>query len=257
MTAPLCLRRTALLLSVSAAACGSADTVTDTRSPHPECTPLIEEATTTIPDPPDGAAACAEGVCNYQTQAGCEADEACRPQFNATDPEVAPGCEPAGAGQAGDDCEQQSDCAPGHYCAEGVCRRQCCGDDWSACDEGESCILSLQVRAGGEVLTAGMSLCLPVNTCDVFDPESCEDPTRECKPVDPTGAVACMPRSSAGLGDDCGPPDVCQQGLSCVGGVCIKLCSFVECGPVGCDEGDACVRFDRNPPGVGECTPGR
>lgn len=259
MRAPILLLIKAVLLAGLIASCGAAETTTDTPSPKPdpECTRLVEEPTRTIPDPPDGAAECATGECNYQTQAGCSEDEACRPQFDAVEPVVAPGCEPAGSGETGDDCSEQGDCARGFYCAEGMCRRQCCGDDWSACDEGESCIRSLQVRAGGEVIPAGMSLCFPVGTCDLFDPSGCEDPTRECKLVDPTGAVACAPRSTADLGDACAPPEVCKQGLSCVGGVCIKLCSFVECGPVACDEGVPCVHFDRNPPGVGECTPGR
>jgi hypothetical protein len=246
-------------------ACGAAETTDDT-VPGASCPELLEDLSLELPDPPDGAAACAPGDCNYQTQEGCNDAEACRPQFNATDPEVNPGCEAAGRGESGDECQAQGDCARGYYCTvtvddeSGTCRKQCCGGDWSACDSGESCIRNVSVRAGGEVVAAGLDLCFPVNDCDLFDPESCaDDPSRECKIVDPVGNVACAPRSNADVGDECSPPTVCKQGLNCVGGYCVKLCAFEECGgDPACGPGEGgCVHFQRDPEGVGECTLGR
>jgi len=235
-----------------AVACGSGDT-TDSRTDS--CPALIEDTSTTPDDPPDGAAACAEGDCNYQTQSGCSDDQACRPQFNATDPDVHPGCEAAGTAVSGEACELQTDCARGLYCAGGTCHKLCCGGDWSACDAGESCIRSLDVRAGGQVIAANAGLCFPVDDCDPLDPNSCDDPSRECKIVDPLGGVACAPRSDAGPGDACAPPTVCKQGSSCVGGYCTKLCRFAECGEPACsDDEGSCVHFLRDPEGVGECT---
>lgn len=255
------LRPVCLLVSLFGAGlgsgCGSAAEVGNSPTPD-ECPRLVTDNTRTVPDPPDGAAKCASGDCNYQTQEGCSDSDACRPQFNATDAEVHPGCEEAGAGEAGQECTLQGDCGRGLYCAEGVCRKTCCGGDWTACDEGESCIRTLKVKAGGEVLDAGVDLCFPVGTCDLFDAESCADTNRECKIVDPTGAVACAPRSNADVGDECGPPTVCKQGLNCVGGVCVKLCVFAACGEPACSESDgACTHFERDPAGVGECTLGR
>jgi hypothetical protein len=243
---------------VLAAACGSAETASNDVSP-PGCPELLLDVLEEPELPPDGASRCAPGDCNYQTQEGCDADQACRPQFNATEPMVSPGCAPAGATPSGSACEATSDCARGLFCALGVCRRLCCGADWSACDEGESCIRSLEVRAGGEVIPAGVDLCFPVGTCDPFDASSCDDePGRECKIVDPTGAVACAPRSQRDAGDSCGPPEVCKQGLSCVGGVCVKLCRYEACGEPSCGpEEGTCVHFARDPEGVGECTLGR
>lgn len=241
-----------------ALACGTADSTTTVSTP-PGCPKLVDDETVPIEDPPDGAAACAMGDCNYQTQDGCPDTQACRPQFNATVADVHPGCEALGQAATGEACKLPTDCARGLWCAEGVCRKLCCGADWTACDEGESCIRSLDVKAGGQVIPADAGLCFPVGTCDLFDPNGCAgDPTRECKIVDPTGAVACAPRSKAGLGDACAPPTVCQQGLNCVGGFCTKLCKFAECGDPACaaDEG-SCVHFPRDPAGVGECTIGR
>jgi hypothetical protein len=241
-----------------AVACGSADSATDTPAP-PSCPKLVVDMRVPLDDPPDGAAACAAGDCNYQTQAGCPANEACRPQFSATDPEVHPGCEQAGSAASGEACQASTDCAQGLYCALNVCHKLCCGADWTACDPGESCIRSLDVRAGGQMISADAGLCFPVGTCDPLDPTSCaDDPSRECKIVDPTGAVACAPRSDADVGDTCAPPNVCKQGLSCVGGICIKLCRFSDCGEPSCTEDEgSCVHFLRDPEGVGECTLGR
>ena len=46
--------------------------------------------------------------------------------------------------------------------------------------------------------------------------------------------------------------------LVCVGGFCIKLCQFKQCGDPTCtaDEG-SCVHFPRDPEGVGECSVAR
>ncbi len=253
----------AALIASLFAACGGGETAESSAPDPPGCPRLVEDLSLRVPDPPDGPAMCATGDCNYQTQEGCDDTQACRPQFNATDPEVNPGCEPAGAGESGDECSAQADCAHGYYCAvteadqPGTCRKLCCGADWSGCDAGESCIRSLSVRAGGEVIEADVDLCFPVNDCDLFDPESCDDPSRECKIVDPVGNVACAPRSNADVGEECAPPTVCKQGLNCVGGLCVKLCAFEECGDPACSaEEGTCVHFERDPAGIGECTPG-
>lgn len=249
----------ALLIVGLAGACGGGESVSTGDPTVVTCSDLGEDTLIALEDPPDGEAACAAGDCNYQTQDGCSDDQACRPQFNATDVEVHPGCEAAGTATSGEACSGQGDCARGLYCAGEVCRKLCCGRDWTACDAGESCIRSLEVRAGGEVISADVDLCFPVGTCDPLDGSGCEDePSRECKIVDPTGAVACAPRSDLELGDACAPPNVCKQGMSCVGGYCIKLCRFLECGEPACGAYEGtCVHFLRDPDGIGECTVGR
>lgn len=237
--------------------CGSAATSED-GTVEPSCKTIVLEGGGGIPDPPDGESLCPAGSCNYQTQEGCPANQACRPQFTAASTNVEPGCEASGSGMTGDPCTEWVDCARGYMCAEGFCRKQCCGADWSACEEGESCIRQMQVRAGGVVTDSGAHLCFPVGTCHVLEADSCDDePGRECKLVDPRGSEACSPISQAGLGDPCGAPDVCRQGLTCVGGACRRLCSTVECGEPSCPAAEGtCVHFDRDPEGVGECTPG-
>ena len=212
-----------------------------------------------LPDPPNGEAACPVGVCNYQTGTGCEAGSACRPHFTAQSPDVSPGCEPAGTGVVGSACTLGKDCAPGYYCGEGSCRKQCCGADWSACDAGESCIRQVDVRAGGQVIDSGLALCFPVNDCNPLDKLTCNgSTTRECKIVDPTGAVACEPHGTAKLGEACDPTNTCVAGTVCVLDQCRQLCSADACGDVTCPaDAGACVHYRRDPDGVGECTPGR
>ena len=231
------------------------------------CTTIVPNGKGGILPPPDGAAACPLGDCNYQTQAGCPDDQACRPYYPTGATTVIPKCEASGAGHSGDACKVSTDCARGYLCLkdeQGVmaCRKQCCGEDWSACDPGESCIRQFVVQfADGHREQSG-DFCIPVNNCDPLDPSSCsEQGARECKIADPTGAVACSPKGTAKLGESCAPPAVCGQGLTCLGRAstgyfCRQLCRAEACGKPDCSvAGGDCIHFDRDPPGVGECTP--
>ncbi len=113
------------------------------------------------------------------------------------------------------------------------------------------------MRAGGSIVVSGLDLCFPVNDCDPLQTGPCNgDATRECKIVDPTGAVACEPVTTAEAGDDCSQEAACAGGLSCVLDQCRKLCRAEVGGEPSCttDEGK-CVHFRRDPPDVGECTP--
>lgn len=262
------VRRTSSLILAAltlglAFACGSTGT---TPGPGDPSCPLVDlDGGGGVEKPPDGASLCAAGPCNYQTQVSCmDNGTACRPQVPAGATTVFPGCEPAGEGVANEACKVSADCAIGYMCVQETttvskCRKMCCGGDWSACDSGESCIRQLAVKLADATVVSAVDLCFPVGTCDVFDPTSCaNEPGRECKIVDPTGAVACAPKSTAKLGDPCGPPNVCAQGFTCVGSItrtCRRLCRAVLCGEPACPaEEGTCVHFDRNPPGVGECT---
>src|SRR5258706_16430214 len=92
-----------------APACGGGQSVPAGKS-QPGCHKPVEDKLLALESPPDGAAACDPGACNYQTQAGCADDQGCRPQFNAIVAEVHPGCDAVGSGKSGDACKLQSDC---------------------------------------------------------------------------------------------------------------------------------------------------
>lgn len=257
------LRALCLITTPFAAAstCGTADTVIEVPPMDAGCPQVVADGGGGVPDPPDGALACASGACNYQSQDGCSAGQACRPWINRDGgaDEVRPTCRPVGPVAGGEPCEPwKDDCAAGYFCHGGACRKLCCGGDWSACDEGESCLRQLSVQLmSGTVIDAGVSLCYPVNNCDVFDDSSCADePGRVCRIVDPTGNVACAPDNNRDIGDPCDAASQCGFGAHCVGGRCVRLCRAEECGEPACpaDEG-ICVHLDRDPDGVGECTP--
>ena len=251
---------TACLALTLTVACGTSTSVSDTTTdPDASCTNpnLILDGGGVVEVPEAGAPQCPAGVCNYQAQTGCPDGQACRPQFTAASPTVSPGCEPAGAGKSGAVCASGSDCAVGYFCVDRACRKQCCAEDRLACDPGESCFRPLEVKAGGTVIPSGMELCFPVNDCDPLDATSCSaSPGSECKVVDATGAVACMPVSNAKLGDPCSAASACAAGALCVKDECRALCRAEPCAEPACAAGQGtCIHYNRDPAGVGECTP--
>ncbi len=257
-----------------ATACGSDSTTVSTSLSR--CKVYVGGSV--IPDAPDGPSLCPTGACNFQTQVGCSSSQTCSPHYDDTSSSVVPACLPTGKQPVGAACDDTASqlCAPGLLCADGKCAKPCCGGDWTACNDGESCIRSATVfktSSGMEVpYDQGLGTCAPVGTCNVLDPESCtSDPTRPvCRIVDPRGFTACQPHSSGGdaqLGESCSEQKQCAAGLHCAGDldadasaqtVCVRLCAWGSCdGTPACgkDEG-LCVHFLRDPDGVGECTVG-
>lgn len=212
-----------------------------------------------IATPPDGEAACPSGICNYQSGTGCPASTpACIPALSGAT--VAPACAPTtGTGKTGAACAAQDQCAAGWFCAEGKCRKLCCGGDWTGCDSPtEHCIKALDYGDGmGGVVSTGAMLCYPIDTCDALEPKSCTQAGTECLIVDGTGATACLPPGKGTTGDAC----PCQGGFACVSETegaaprCHRLCGAVEGGaPPYCQDGEGiCVHHNRDPQGVGEC----
>jgi hypothetical protein len=211
-----------------------------------------------IPPPPDGAGLCPPGVCNYQTGAGCAADAAaasCVPLPMGS--VVTPACERAGRTANGEACAEWTDCVSGSICAAGRCRKLCCGRDWTGCNtSAEHCLRPLQVQlANNTVVPSGAYLCYPVNQCDALVPSSCAaiEANTTCQIADPTGATACLPEGAGGVGSAC----PCKGGFTCVEGGCRRLCRAVAGGgEPSCPAVEGvCVHFNRDPAGVGECTP--
>jgi hypothetical protein len=207
-----------------------------------------------IPSPPNGASLCPAGACNYQTSASCPPDmPSCVPALTPQGT-AAPVCQPAGAGLSGASCSVGTHCAAGYLCAAGACRKLCCGGDWTGCPSAsEHCVQTLALQnTSGDPISTGAMLCYPVNTCDALAPSSCDAPGTTCQIVDPTGATACFPEGTGASGEPC----PCKGGFLCVKGECRRLCKAVEGGGEPyCEEGEGiCVHFNRDPPGVGECT---
>jgi hypothetical protein len=249
------------LLWVFVVGCSS-DEKESKNGPQPNDAGVILDGGGTIPDPPDGAAACQSGECNYQTQ-DCASGMSCIP--TATPPATGawpPSCVTAGTKAAGQSCAAWAECAAGHFCvgigasSPGICRKLCCGGDWSACPEGESCYRPLELaRPGsGEVVSANAYVCAPA-TCDPLTPSSCATAGETCQIVDPVGHSACLPEGSAKIGESCATA-TCEGGSICAASKCRRLCKAVEGGgEPSCPAGEGvCVHFARDPAGVGECT---
>ncbi|MGE0322376.1 MAG: hypothetical protein AB7K71_04015 [Polyangiaceae bacterium] len=247
-----------LCLALGLSACGGGSK-SEPEDPDAGVPAVILDGGGGIEDPPDGPSLCGQGDCNYQTNAGCSAPDACRPALENN--QAVARCQAAGSKAPGAACSNSSECAAGSLCAAGQCRTQCCGGDWTACPGGESCIRQYQLGlAGGGSVTAGVDLCFPVGTCDVLDPSACADePNRTCQLVDPTGSQACAPIGTAAAGAKCSKQEPCVAMHTCVGGRCTRLCEAKELAspsdPRPCvDPERSCVHFDRDPAGVGECT---
>ena len=241
-----------------AGACGSADSTSDIPDGD-GCGRVVESDRDVIPDPPDGASLCPSGACNYQSQAGCSGGTTCVPIINASN-QITPSCETVGTREPGEVCTNLNDCTAGYACAEGQCRKLCCGRDWSesTCDPGEGCFREWFFLLSGVVLPTGAYLCYPTG-CDVLSSDDCPS-ARDCKIIDPVGTTACVPPSAGARGDRCTPPEVCGRGLSCVGQPGdANLPEALPCGRMRRTR----LRFRRDlralqpdPEGVGECTPG-
>ena len=250
---------------VAAFACGSADTVSEAQ-PSDHCHEVVLNTDDEIPPSPNGVDLCPSGPCNYQDQSGCAADRNCAPAPTAAGSGITPACIPitiprSGEGTTGDACRTSNECAKGYACGGGACRRLCCGLDRDACGAGETCFqeLFMALEADGEQISTGAYLCYPTG-CDVLTSEDCPAGF-DCKIIDPAGTTACIPPSPEELGEPCEAPSICRRGLTCVGPdgqkTCRRLCRHEACGEPACQPGEgACVHFNRDPEGVGECTPG-
>lgn len=167
-----------------------------------------------------------------------------------------PVCLPAGSAALGAACQMWTDCVRGAVCADGVCRKLCCGKDWTGCPANERCFARFVVQLPAAKVDSLAYLCLPVNGCSALDPASCAaiKPGTTCQIADPTGATACLEEGTGQMPAD---PCPCKGGFTCVSGGCRRLCKAVPGGgEPSCPEGEGrCVHWTKDPEGVGECSP--
>ncbi|HKQ68494.1 MAG TPA: hypothetical protein VJT73_04105 [Polyangiaceae bacterium] len=233
---------------------GPEQTTSDASSPAR----IVLDGGGNVPAAPHGEELCPQGSCNYQTGAGCSRDAgpvSCVPLPSGPEAGVAPACESAGAVPNGGTCTQWTDCAPGTVCAAGRCHKLCCGQDWTGCTDGEHCLRPFAIEIGKQTVATGAYLCFPVNDCDALRPEMCaaREKGTTCQIADPTGATACLPEGAGGEYDPC---PSCRGGYTCVGDRCRRLCkATLEGGEPSCASDDVCIHYNRDPAGVGECTP--
>lgn len=259
------------MVALLALGCSSSEDSGDQGSSGDGGTPkIILDGGGTIPDAPNGPEYCQKGDCNYQKQDCADAGSCLPTDKPPASGDWPPQCFASGTKIGGQSCSAWNDCVAGYFClgisgttdggvVPGVCRKLCCGGDWSACGTNESCIQQVYLLAPGgtDPVYARADVCAPVNDCDVLSPNSCsEKPAKSCQIVDPKGNVACMPAGTAGVGEPCDTNKPCKGGFFCVDKACRRLCRAVEGGgEPSCPASEGiCVHFARDPVGVGECT---
>jgi hypothetical protein len=252
-----------------ASACGSGDTTSSTSH-----TCFIYYGAGTGAEVPEGGAGCPPGVCDYQSQSGCAANENCFPHYDPKSNSVSATCGQAGNQQSGQPCDSSGQlCARGFICVDGACAKACCGGDSTTCDTGQKCIrqaVAFKTSSGAVIAyDEGLGTCAAVGNCDLLDVKSCAGDAKRpvCRIVDPDGDVACAPSGDRTLGDDCDADHQCGPGQHCAGNAdtavaaiiqtkCVRFCGFGSCNsePACPDSEGLCVHFTRDPEGVGECT---
>lgn len=207
-----------------------------------------------VPSSPNGEPLCPPGICNYQTGKGCTegGSASCVPLPSGGG--LVPTCEAAGTVPFGGACTQWTECASGAICAKGKCLKLCCGKDWTGCPDGQHCLSLFEVQiAPGNNVSSQAFLCEPINQCNALAPLSCTELGTTCQIADGTGATACLPEGTGAPGQPC----PCKGGYACVNNGCRRLCKAVAGGgePSCPLEEGRCIHFNRDPAGVGECTP--
>lgn len=151
--------------------------------------------------------------------------------------------------------EENNECGDGNYCDAGRCAKggrcsEICdavGDarfmgEFSSCaddSKGDRCTggISSDLSAFDTLL----AFCKP--SCDLFSGAGCLPGLEACQPAasaeNPLGGscVAAGERREVGLGERCGPREICESGTTCRLSQCLALCDCAE----GWDEGGQCL----------------
>ena len=176
----------------------------------------------------------------------------------------------------GDTCSAATECAPGKFCADGVCCESACTDKCSACDNAGSLGKCTPVlgkphgtrTCGGEGACA--ALCDNTGACAFPDDKTACGPCSEARIPRCDGKGACASAivcdASLGCEDDtrcrstCATNEHCAKGFNCVTGRCLpsaeNVCSAdgqsseprggtpIPCAPYACDLSSGRCRTD-------------
>lgn len=208
MRSPRLLHATLLLtLTVSACRCGDDDG-----------SPTIDASVDSGPV----VLSCGEGECDFLEQTGCGSNEGCYflvPQGGDA-PEAL--CEPVGVGVDGDGCADYVDCAGGHHCLDGVCRKLCCTGGVGMCPDGQRCTVELS--------GSGVAVCAVPDECSPLASAADCGAGQGCYPISDQGFVMCSSAGAVLEGAACTYADSCAPGLVCSdqgsGSRCHRACAL-------------------------------
>ncbi len=148
-------------------------------------------------------------------------------------------CRADGTGVVGDGCTDNTDCAEGNWCTDGICEALCAEWASSRCDVAQTCF-----EFGGDI-----GIC--ADTCTSLLPDDCADAAKRCVPASETESV-CWRHGGGELGDSCANDEnACGQELYCSeGGTCEALCLPYDAASDACSDTQACAPFNS---AIGAC----
>jgi hypothetical protein len=175
-----------------------------------------------------GSSMCPRGACDLLSNGCMGPGEGCYyllPSPDASMPE--PLCDTAGLGTSGMPCTSYSNCASGHICDDGMCRKLCCAlGTQGGCPLGFTCAISL-LGPGGVV--TGVGLCDAPMICTLLDSSMPCTGRNRCYVV--AGSAQCASAGDTPIGGSCMFANSCVPGSACVGGTCRQVCDTTGAGP--------------------------
>lgn len=182
------------------------------------------------PPPTDGGgpSMCPRGACDLLSNGCAMAGQGC--YFLLTSPDASvpePVCDTSGLGTVGSTCTTYRDCASGHICDDGMCRKLCCAlGTQGGCPLGYTCSVSL-VGPGG--MATGVGLCDAPMICSLLDASAPCAGRNRCYAV--MGTAQCASPGDTAIGGSCMFANSCVPGAVCVGGTCRQVCNTTGAAP--------------------------
>lgn len=161
---------------------------------------------------------CASARCDVFSTTGCLVGDACHPTYEDDPNLIETRCAPAGAGFDGDACTSPDDCAAGHGCRLGKCRRYCCHAGMLFGESSDHC--------PGYCERVGFRTGFCVELCSTNDPATCEADQLCVWSNERAGMTYCIETVApdAMVGDSCEYANACAHGQYCWDGTCRATC---------------------------------
>jgi hypothetical protein len=179
--------------------------------------------------------------CNFQGSPGtCTNDPAGSPGTPSCSPYLCSGSSPSCSGS----CTNNSNCAPGYNCTNGICTvQQICGSGQTLCNGTCDNLQSDPNNCGACGNVCNLPNSYPVCIAGACSIGSCNSGFGNCDGIQSNGCETNLQNNP----NDCGACGfVCQQGQTCSGGAC-------TCGPglTQCQNG--CFNLSDDPNNCGQC----
>ncbi len=158
-----------------------------------------------------------DAECDLLDEESCAPGQGCQLLFgfDGQGPPFAQ-CVPAGDGESGDLCDEDTPCAPGFGCDEltGACHKYCCEyGSVAECPPEQFCIVGIE---DADHNLTDVLFCDQCDACNPLTAEGCQ-PGQGCYPIPgPTDCRLCLQSyGELEVGDPCEAANDCRPGLGC------------------------------------------